>query len=222
MLARKTQLYIRRTAMKTEQLCMENLKEEIFCAIDRSKCNGTYNQLVSRLEEGKLRGQIVRDHETAAGFILYCPIEHTQSNITSKDLYIVECMFVKPEYQNKGFGQALIESALADARKEGASGLAVDNSKNGCNDNFEYIVTMPFIEYKPIKSDFDETNLSESDKNGMFVHENRSYGDTLDISMPSGVFVDGKLTFFKNSVSEEDILYAVEIARQAYDKSTDR
>lgn len=66
--------------------------------------------------------------------------------------------------------------------------------------------------------------LSEIEKKGVEVHRhNQSTRETvLDKGMSSGVFVDGKLTFFQGPVSEEDILHALEVATEARAKASDR
>jgi len=56
--------------------------------------------------------------------------------------------------------------------------------------------------------------LSEIEKQGVSVHwhDQTTRQAVVDKGMSSGVFVDGKLTFFQGPVSEEDILNALEVA----------
>lgn len=261
--------------MKIERLCVDNLKDGIFCAIEKTGGNEMYDQLGAWLEGGQLRGQIVRDHETVAGFILYYPIEHAPLDVDGEGLYVVQCIFVKPEYQNKGFGRALIESALADARDEGASGLAVEGFKPQGSGAFDYMpgtffesmgmsagesrgqstlyymslkerasrpqymdpkFTPPVDNLKVRVDVLDCRNcyvgitnrevvksvVDESDNVDLVIHDQNSRETVVDKGMSSGIFIDGKLTFFRGPVSEEDIWNAIKIANQAYKEATDR
>ncbi len=56
----------------------------------------------------------------------------------------------------------------------------------------------------------------------VFVHDQNNRGAVVDKGLSSGVFVDGKLTFFRGPINEADVLEAIDVAdsarRQAMDK----
>jgi GNAT superfamily N-acetyltransferase len=68
-----------------------------------------------------------------------------------------------------------------------------------------------------------EKVLSEIDKQEVSVHwhDQTTREAVLDKGMSSGVFVDGKLTFFRGPVTEEDIIYALEVAIAARREPTE-
>lgn len=69
-----------------------------------------------------------------------------------------------------------------------------------------------------------EKVLSEIDSQKISVHwhDQTTREAVLDKGMSSGVFVDGKLTFFRGPVTEEDILYALEVAISARRDATEQ
>ena len=241
--------------MKIERLCVDNLNEGVFCAIDKPNGDKMHGQLGAWLEGGQLRGQIARENDTVAGFILYYPIEHAPLDVDGEGLYVVQCIYVKPEYQNQGFGRALIESALADARDHGASGLAVEGFKPQGSGAFDYMPgtffeqmglspgesrgqsTLYYTNFKerashpqyldprfspPVDNlkvrvdmldcrncyvgitnrEVVESVVEEAGDVDLVIHDQNSRETVVDKGMSSGIFIDGKLTFFRGPVSE--------------------
>jgi len=117
--------------VQIERLSVDNLRTGVFCGSGKPHGNEMYDQLEAWLTGDRLRGQIaLDDSRQVAGFILYYPIEQAPMDVDGKALYMVQCIFVKPEYCNHGIGRALVESAIADAREHGASGIAVEGFKS--------------------------------------------------------------------------------------------
>jgi len=54
------------------------------------------------------------------------------------------------------------------------------------------------------------------------IHDVNTRDAVLDKGMSSGVFIDGKLTFFGRTITEEDVWNAIEIAQAARANRTDR
>ena len=99
-----------------------------------------YAQLEAWLEGDVLRGQIAREDDgLVSGFVLYYPIERAPLDVTGEGLYMVQCVTVKPEFRGRGVGRALVESALSDARANGASGLAVEAFRGERRGEWEYM-----------------------------------------------------------------------------------
>ncbi|MCE5199637.1 MAG: GNAT family N-acetyltransferase [Armatimonadota bacterium] len=264
--------------MIIERLSVENLRDGVFCAAAKPGSDEMYGQFEAWLEGGKLRGLVARsDGRNVAGFVIYYPIEHAPLDIEGEGLYVVQCVFVKPEYQKTGIGKHLVEAAVADARASGASGLAVEGFKSKTKDGFDfmpgaffrhmgmvtgdsrdqgtiYYVSFGDGEDKPkylepsfnmptespkVKIDIldcrrcyvgiTNRNLIEAvleqaavDNVELVVHDQTTRDAILDKGMSSGVFVDGKLTFFDGHISEDDVMNAIEVAMSAREKSMDK
>ena len=54
------------------------------------------------------------------------------------------------------------------------------------------------------------------------THDQNNRKAILDKGMSSGVFIDGKLTFFRGPISEADVWQAIDVAIAAKDHNTDR
>jgi len=264
--------------MKIEQLCVDNLREGVFCGQGQQHGPEVYDQLEAWLQGDLLRGQVAKDDEgRVAGFTLYYPIEEAPLDVTGEGLYMVQCLFVKPEYQDRGIGRALLESAMADARNQGAAGLAVEAYHGVKRAGFDYMPSTFFqhLGMKPGESRGSATLfLSMLDSNGrppkylqrsfeppgdgprlridildcrrcyvratntavvkavaeavesidaeVVVHDQNSREAILDKGMSSGVFIDGKLTFFQGPISEQDVWNAIQIADTARKHASDR
>lgn len=264
--------------MVIEALSVENLREGIFCGGGRPREGEMYAQLEAWLEGNMLRGQIAREDDgVVSGFVLYYPIEHAPLDVTGEGLYMVQCVTVRPEFRGRGVGKALVESALSDARENGASGLAVEAFRGEKRGGSEYMPATFFghmglepgvsrgsatLYYKRLLKEAPEPAyldlrfsappernvvridvfdcrrcytkvhnrsvveaVAESVGSGrvkLVVHNQNSREAVLDKGMSSGVFVDGKLTFFKGPISEEDVMNAIEVAESARERLIDR
>lgn len=126
--------------MRIEKLSVDNLREGVFCHQGKPHSEEVYDRLEAWLAGDKLRGRIARNSSgEVVGFILYYPIEHAPLDLEGEGVYAVQCVYVKPEYQNTGIGRALIESAVADAREGGASGLAVEGFRQQRPGRFDFL-----------------------------------------------------------------------------------
>ena len=267
--------------MKIERLRLDNLREGVFCARGKAHGEEMYQQLEAWLEGDKLKGRIARDDNgDVAGFILYYPIEEAPLDVEGEGLYMVQCLFVKPEFQNRGAGRGLIESALADARESGASGLGVEGFEQQDVEGHQYMpgtffedlgmtpgesrgpgtlyyarlgetgkpprylqprLSVPKNQAKVridildcrrcyvgvsnrelVKSVMEQVADQYGEHLELVVHDQNTRHAVVDKGMSSGVFVDGKLTFFRGPVSEEDILNAINVAVSARKRRTDR
>lgn len=264
--------------MRIERLSVGNLRDGVFCARGRKHGEEMYSQMEAWLEGDLLRGQIARtENGDPAGFILYYPIERAPLDVEGEGLYMVQCLFVKPEEQNKGIGRALIESAVVDAQETGASGLAVEGFREQRQGAFSYLPgtflqhlgmesaesrgpgTLYYValrdgvqspryldptfepEEDVAKVRIDILDCSKCyvgisnrelvkavlDRSGpedvsLTVHDQNSREAILDKGMSSGIFLDGRLTFFQGPVSEDDVWNAIAVARTARKRATDR
>lgn len=216
-----------------------------------------------------LRGQIARaDDGKVAGFVIYYPIENAPIDMEGEGLYLIQCIYVLPEYQKSGLGRALFEASIEDAQANGATGLAVEGFAGRMRDGFEYKPgaffahmgmtptdkrgqgTLYYIGFKDegeaspprylepnfkpqpsmaprIKVDIldcrgcftavHNRNLIEAvleqagkEKFEVHTHDQSNRESVLDKGMSTGVFLDGKLTFFDGPISEDDVWQAID------------
>ncbi|MFQ5925683.1 MAG: GNAT family N-acetyltransferase [Dehalococcoidia bacterium] len=117
--------------MPVESLTRANLRQAIFCVHSPFVHGDAGERMLRRLEEwlgrGTLRGQVAWTQEgEPSGFVLYYPIEAAPMEMGGEGFYAIQCLFVQPGGWGQGVGRALVEAAIRDAQKQGASGLAVE------------------------------------------------------------------------------------------------
>jgi len=119
--------------METEfvNLTAENLADEHLCCIIRSKkphqgVEAKRQWLSERLEEGHVFRKL---NAKATVFIEYAPLETAWVPVTGDNYYYIYCLWVSGSYKGKGYGKALMEYCLADAREKGKSGVCMLGAK---------------------------------------------------------------------------------------------
>ena len=120
-------------------LTPENLADEHLCCIIRSKkphqgVEAKRQWLSERLKEGHVFRKL---NEKAVVFIEYAPLETAWVPITGDNYYYLYCLWVTGSYKGNGYGKALMEYCLADAREKGKSGicmLGADKQKSWLSD----------------------------------------------------------------------------------------
>lgn len=263
--------------MKIEQLRMDNLREGVFCPNGNKFADEWYGHLEAWLDGGLLRGQVARDDNgEAIGFVLYYPIESVPMEIGGDGLYMVQCLQVKPPHDKTGIAKALIESAVADARGNGATGIVAEGLreeeknhdhvsatflenlglKKGQSRGFATLYYVIFNNkteepsYLPARFDPPESQTklridimdcglcyvgihnretvvhaverSERQAVDVVVHNQSTREAVIQKGVSSGVFIDGRLTFFRRPASEDDVMDAIEVADSARRRATDR
>ena len=108
-------------------LTAENLEKEHLCCIIRSKkthpgIEAKRQWLSERLEEGHVFRKL---NEKATVFIEYASLETAWVPITGDNYYYVYCLWVSGSCKGKGYGKALMEYCIADARRNGKSGICM-------------------------------------------------------------------------------------------------
>lgn len=108
-------------------LTLENLEKEHLCCIIRSKKTHTGIEakrqwLSKRLKEGHVFRKL---NEKATVFIEYAPLETAWVPITGDNYYYIYCLWVSGSCKGKGYGKALMEYCVADARENGKSGICM-------------------------------------------------------------------------------------------------
>ena len=106
-------------------LTPENLAGEHLCCIIRSKkphpgVEEKRRWLAERLREGHVFRKL---DEKGTVFIEYAPLETAWVPVVGDNYLYIYCLWVTGSHKGKGYGRALLESCLADARAKGKSGV---------------------------------------------------------------------------------------------------
>ena len=105
----------------------DNLSTEHLCCIIRSKkphpgVEAKRQWLEARLKEGHVFRKL---NTKAAVFIEYAPLETAWVPILGKNFIYIYCLWVSGVPKGSGFGRALMEYCLSDAKKLGKSGVCM-------------------------------------------------------------------------------------------------
>ena len=108
-------------------LTAENLADEHLCCIIRSKkphpgVEAKRQWLSDRLSEGHVFRKL---NAKATVFIEYAPLETAWVPVTGGNYLYIYCLWVSGGAKGHGYGQALMEYCLADAKKSGRSGVCM-------------------------------------------------------------------------------------------------
>ena len=112
-------------------LTTENLFNEHLCCIIRSKkphrgIDAKRQWLSDRLKEGHIFRKL---NAKAVVFIEYAPLETAWVPISGDNYYYVYCLWTSGNYRGHGYGKALIEYCMADAKEKGKSGICMLGAK---------------------------------------------------------------------------------------------
>ena len=113
-------------------LTPENLAGEHLCCIIRSKkphpgVEAKRQWLADRLEEGHVFRKL---DAKAVVFIEYAPLETAWVPVVGDNYLYIYCLWVSGgDVKGKGYGKALMDECLADARERGKSGVCMLGAK---------------------------------------------------------------------------------------------
>lgn len=107
-----------------------NIEETgFFCHMSRRKAEGFLRKLAwarARFDEG-MRIKMLKLPER--GFIEYIPGEFAWRAVNAKGYMVIHCLWVVGKSKGKGFGAALLDECVKDARKAGMLGVAMVTSE---------------------------------------------------------------------------------------------
>ena len=108
-------------------LTPENLDTEHLCCIIRSKkphpgVEAKRQWLSERLGEGHVFREL---NVMGCVFIEYAPLETAWVPVTGENYLYIYCLWAAAPYKGKGYGRALMESCIADAKAKGKSGVCM-------------------------------------------------------------------------------------------------
>ncbi len=119
--------------MNTEfiNLTSENIDSEHLCCIIRSKkthpgVEAKRKWLSERLNEGHVFRKL---NVKGCVFIEYAPLEKAWAPIIGDNYYYIYCLWVTGAPKGSGYGRALMEYCISDAREKGGSGVCMLGAK---------------------------------------------------------------------------------------------
>ena len=112
-------------------LTTENLSNEHLCCIIRSKkshpgIEAKRQWLSDRLNEGHVFRKL---NAKATVFIEYAPLETAWVPVIGDNYYYLYCLWVLGSPRGNGYGKALIEYCITDAKEKGRSGICMLGAK---------------------------------------------------------------------------------------------
>ena len=140
------------------RLDSENIAiEHICCAFSDKKCNDGYE-----LKKRWLKGEFLNDYvfrridARAKVFIEYGPAEKGWVPVNAPNYLLINCFWVSGQYKNKGYGKALLQTALDDAIAQGKDGLVtvVGENKFHFMSDTKWLLRQGFVKCDKLKSGF--------------------------------------------------------------------
>ncbi|WP_422857805.1 GNAT family N-acetyltransferase [Flagellimonas sp. S174] len=159
---------------KLIELNLENIdSEHICCAISDKKCADSYQAKKDWLKKEFANGYVFRRlDERAKVFIEYGPAENAWIPITAPNYLNVNCFWVSGKYKKNGYGKALLQSAVEDAKAQNKNGLVtvVGTKKFHFMSDTKWLLRQGFEEVEKISSGFSLLALkfNESSENLKF------------------------------------------------------
>lgn len=116
-------------------LTEDNLADEHLCCIIRSRTKhpgveAKRKWLSERLKEGHVFRKL---NAKGCCFIEYAPLEKAWVPIVGENCYYIYCLWVSGEFKGRGYGRELMEHCIADAKRNGRSGICMLGSKKQKN-----------------------------------------------------------------------------------------
>ena len=169
-------------------LTTENLNDELLCCIIRSKkphagIDAKRRWLSDRLNEGHVFRKL---NAKATVFIEYAPLETAWVPVMGDNYYYLYCLWVLGGSKGNGYGRALMEYCLADAKEKGKSGVCMLGSKKQKNwlSDQSFAKKFGFEVVDTVKNEYELLALSFNGEKPYFsesVKEMRISGQELTI-----------------------------------------
>jgi len=131
-------------AIELVHVTPENVENYGFCFYSDPKNERFQNKLEWFLNNYPLglRYRVLYSNreKSIIGLLEYMPGKCSWRGIHAPDYMVIHCLMVKKEYSGQGWGSALIEHCVEDARESGFNGVAViSTKKTWCADNRVYL-----------------------------------------------------------------------------------
>ncbi len=136
----------------------ENIsREHICCAFSDKKCKDSYELKKDWLKKEFDNGYVFRRIDARAKvFIEYGPAEKGWVPVDAPNYLLVNCLWVSGQYKEKGYGKAILESAIEDAKNQGKNGLVtvVGTKKFHFMSDTKWLLKQGFTECQKLSSGF--------------------------------------------------------------------
>ena len=116
-------------------LTKENIDSEHLCCIIRSKkphpgVEAKRRWLRERIGEGHIFRKL---NQKGCCFIEFAPLETAWVPVTGDNFYYIYCLWVTGEFKGKGYGKALLDYCISQAKANGKSGVCMLGAKRQKN-----------------------------------------------------------------------------------------
>ena len=112
--------------MEFVEITPENLEFEHLCCIIRKKPHPGVEAKRQWLKARMAEGHVFRKLSgNGCAFIEYAPLERAWAPILGENYLYLYCLWVAGEPKGHGWGRALMESCIADAKEQGKSGICM-------------------------------------------------------------------------------------------------
>ncbi|MEG1149617.1 MAG: GNAT family N-acetyltransferase, partial [Niameybacter sp.] len=114
-----------------KNITLEHIDEEhICCAIADKKHQCGVTNKKEWMRERLTEGHVFRKLDVRGKvFIEYAPLEKAWIPILGENYLYIYCLWVSGAFKGKGYGKALLEYCIEDARRSGKSGICILTSK---------------------------------------------------------------------------------------------
>ncbi|MBI5000479.1 MAG: GNAT family N-acetyltransferase [Euryarchaeota archaeon] len=106
----------------------------LFCQKSKKKSEGYLRKLrwvMERFKDGLRYKMLLTEDGHYVGFIEYMPGERSWRNVEADGYMVIHCLWVIGRFKAQGMGSRLIGECIADAKRDGMSGVAmVTSGKN--------------------------------------------------------------------------------------------
>lgn len=112
-------------------LTSDNIDDEHLCCIIRSRTvhqgiEAKRQWLKDRLDEGHVFRKL---NVKGIAFIEYAPLEKAWVPIVGDNYYYIYCLWTLAPYKGKGYGKMMMDDCIAQAKKNGKSGICMLGAK---------------------------------------------------------------------------------------------
>lgn len=139
-------------------LTRENIeREHICCAISDKKCQTGYQAKKEWLKQAFTDGYIFKRLDARAKvFIEYGPAEKGWVPIIAPNYLLINCFWVSGKYKKQGYGKALLQCALDDAKQQEKAGLVtvVGTKKFHFMSDTKWLLRQGFEEVQRLENGF--------------------------------------------------------------------
>ena len=116
-------------------LTNENIDSEHLCCIIRSKkphpgVEAKRRWLKERIGEGHIFRKL---NQKGCCFIEYAPLETAWVPVSGDNFYYIYCLWITGEFKGKGYGKALLDYCISQAKANGKSGVCMLGAKRQKN-----------------------------------------------------------------------------------------